>query len=452
MKKLIFFILLYICQFSCICQSQTIVTIAGNGSISTGFGDAATATGFGVPICVVQNRAGDLFISENEYQNYILKIDTGNRVWLVCGGISGTFGYSGDGGPATAALLHQPCQIAFDSSEKLAITDLQNNRVRQIDFSTGLITTIAGNGGFVPGDLVDSLPATSFSLPAPGSVAYDQFNNLYVGSVESHQIFKIGVNGYIHRFAGTGSTGFSGDGGPASAAQLIYPEGLIFDKRGRLYFSDWFRIRCINLDGEITTFAGNGDSLFNGEEIPATDASIWPNLQNAIDSNGAFFFADRFNNRIRMVDTCGYIRTVVGNGVAGFAGDDSAALNAEINTPFGVNVDGMGNLLVADALNNRIRKITPVSDTCSHGGLAVKQPTAPAGAGLRLSPNPTYGMLKISAPWPVEALEVVDALGRTVLQRTFGPAYRQEADLGSLSPGVYCAIVNGGARKMFVKE
>ncbi len=452
MKLFIKFLYLFVAVFTLDCQSQTITTIAGTGSITTAFGALATATGFGVPLCVIKDRIGNLYLSENEYQNYILKIDTGNRARLVCGGTSGFLGYSGDGGPATAALLHQPSQIAFDSAENLTVADLGNNRVRQINASTGIINTIAGNGGVVPGDLVDSLPATSFSLPAPGSIVYDQFNNLYVGTVSSCQIFRIGVNGYIHRFAGNGSAGFSGDGGPATAASLVYPEGLVFDKRGRLYFSSWYRIRCIGLDGVITTFAGNGDSLYNGEDIPATDAAIWPNLQNAFDSNGAFFFADRFNNRIRMIDTCGYIHTVAGNGVAGFAGDDSAALNAEINTPFGVNVDGMGNLLVADALNNRIRKITPITDTCSHGGLAVKRPTAPAGAGLRLSPNPTFNMLKISAPWPVEALEVVDALGRTVLQRKFNAAYSQDADVGTLSPGVYCAIVNGGARKMFVKE
>ncbi len=422
----------------------------GNGTATTMNGVPATANGFEYPAFITFGKNGNMYFSIEPDFNLICTVDTFGVSSIIAGvNVYGT-GYSGDGGPATNAKLNQPNCLTTDSAGNVFFSDGSNNRVRKIDISSGIITTIAGNGTAGIGSV--GIPATAAELDGPVGLACDAVGNIYL-SDNAPRILRIGPDGIINNFAGNGVRGFSGDGGPASAAEFMFITGLTLDNKGNLFITDKYRIRRIDLSSDtISTVAGNGDSTYNGEGIPATDAQIWPQGPVSLDSSGCVFWADVFNYRVREIDPCGNVRTVAGTGVPGFSGDGESAISAEFNWPESIGMDKLYNIYVADMANNRIRKITPVSDTCSHGGLAVKQPTAPAGAGLRLSPNPTYGMLKISAPWPVEALEVVDALGRTVLQRKFNAAYSQDADVGQLPPGVYCAIVNGGARKMFVKE
>jgi sugar lactone lactonase YvrE len=203
-------------------------------------------------------------------------------------------GYGGDGGPATSALLNQPTGVAVDAAGNLFIADEFNNRVRRVDATTGVITTVAGNG----------------------------------------------------------SSGYAGDGGPATAAALNGPFGVAVDAQGNLYIADTGNNRIRRVDaatGVITTVAGDGTNRFGGDGGPAVNASLSSPRGVAVDAAGNLFLTDTFNSRIRRVDVgTGVITTVAGNGSIWGVEDGGPATNAPLGFPYGVAVDAAGNLFIAD--------------------------------------------------------------------------------------------------------
>ena len=285
---------------------------------------------------------------------------------------NGTQGYSGDNGNATSAQLYNPHGVALDSSGNLYIADRENNRIRKVN-SSGIITTVAGTG--LAGYNGDNISATSADLNYPYGVAIDSSSNLYIADTDNNRIRKVNTSGIITTVAGTGSYGYSGDGGNATFAQLSYPRGVALDSSGNLYIADtWnYRIRKVNTSGIITTVAGTGSSGYSGDGGSATSAQLSGPYGVALDSSSNLFIADTSNNRIRKVNTLGIITTVAGTGSKGYNGDNISATSAGLNYPYGVALDSSSNLFIADTSNNRIRKvntlgiITTVAGTGSWG-------------------------------------------------------------------------------------
>ncbi|MCX6620760.1 MAG: hypothetical protein NTY38_06715 [Acidobacteria bacterium] len=268
---------------------------------------------------------------------------------------NGSAAFSGDGGQAANAGLNHPRGMAVDSLGNVYISDVDNRRIRRIS-PDGVISTIAGNGIF--GDSGDGGLAVNASMSDVTGLALDDAGNLYLADAGNRRIRKVTPGGIISTFAGTGVQGFSGDGGPATNAQLNRPTSVLFSA-GVLYIADSSnqRVRQVSANGTITTVAGNGIGGFSGDGGPATSASLMFPLGMAKDSFGNLYFADGDNNRVRRVGQDGVVTTVAGNGTGRFAGDQGPAISASLNIPEDVAVDGAGNLLIADAGNNRVRKI-----------------------------------------------------------------------------------------------
>ncbi len=344
-----------------------ITTVAGSGGFGTsgsgfsGDGGPATSALMNSPYGVAVDFAGNVFIADTG-NNRIRKVSAIGIMTTVAG--TGKPGFSGDGGPATSASLAAPIAVAVDSFGNLFIADASNNRIRKVSAS-GIITTVVGDG--FSGFSGDGGAATSASLD-PYGIAVDFSGNLYIADTVNNRIMKVSTSGIITTVAGNGSLGFSGDGGPATSATMNIPSGIAVDSSGNLFIVDSNnnRIRKVSTSGTITTVAGNGSLGFSGDGGTATLASFYYPSSIAVDSSGNLYIADGWNNRIRKVSTNGLIATVAGSGYAGpggagFSGDDGPPTSATLSQPFGVAMDASGNLFIADTTNNRIREVQTVS-------------------------------------------------------------------------------------------
>jgi secreted PhoX family phosphatase len=346
-------------------SSGVITTVAGNGTqgFSGDNGPAASAQ-LNSPAGVAVDSTGNLYIADGN-NNSIRKVSA-NGVIATVGG-NGTLAFSGDNGPATSAQLNFPQGVAVDGFGNLYIADYLNNRIRKV--TNGVITTAAGNG--VQGLSGDHGPATSAQLSVPAGVAVDAAGNLYIADSGNHSIRKV-TNGVITTVAGGAGLGFSGDGGPATSAQLNSPGGVAVDPAGNIYIADTnnHRIRMVS-NGTITTVVGDGVPGSRGDNGPATSAQLDIPEGVAVDSTGDLYIVDTSENRVRKVSN-GIITTVAGNGTQGGSGDNGPATSAQLFHPYGVAVDAAGNLYIADFANSRIRKvsggvITPIAGTGIQG-------------------------------------------------------------------------------------
>lgn len=264
-----------------------------------------------------------------------------------------TGSFSGDGGAATAAHLYDPGGVIFDAHGNLYFCDNENNRVRKIT-PAGVISTVAGTG--TAGFSGDGGPATVAQTFWPDGLAFDTVGNLFVADGGNGRIRKIDTNGIITTVAGGGSS--LGDGGPASSAQLQTPDGIKFDAAGNMYINDWGHnlLRKVDMHGIITTIAGNGSIAYGGDGGPATNAGL-SSGSILFDHLGNIIICDPHNNRIRKIDASGIITTIAGTGVAGFSGDGGPATAATFSGPNGIVYDYSGNMVFTDETNQRIRKI-----------------------------------------------------------------------------------------------
>jgi sugar lactone lactonase YvrE len=289
---------------------------------------------------------------------------------------TGTSGFSGDSGPATAAQLSAPRGVAIDSEGNLYVADQENNRIRKIT-AGGVITTVAGNG--IAGFGGDGLSATAAMLASPSGVAVDPAGNLYIADCGNNRVRKVSAAGVISTIGGNGIPGFGGDGSPATKAQLNCPAGVAVSSSGSIYIADSLnsRIRKVSL-GMISTVAGNGIPGFGGDGGVATKAQLNRPSGVAVDAAGNVYIGDYGNHRIRKVSVPGLISTAAGNGTQGFGGDGSPAAAAQLDSPSGVAVDAAGNLYISDSGNNRIRKVSAgmISTVAGNGG------EGPCGDGL----------------------------------------------------------------------
>lgn len=328
-----------------------VTTIAGGGS-TLGDGGQATLARVVVPSGVDIASSGELFIAQG--QNRIRQVDTAGIITTVAG--NGTAGFSGDGDDALTSSLNFPYDIDVYSNGNLYISDTYNNRIRKVT-PAGVMTTVAGNG--TAGFSGDGGPATAAALDHPDGIALDSAGNIYVAV--SNRIRRISTSGMITTIAGTGTSSFGGDGGPATSAFLSYPGDVDVDSTGNIYIADSnnHRIRKVSPAGIITTVAGDGTYSYSGDGVPAVATSLfWPDRLH-ISPSDTLFISDRGHHRIRKVDQAGIISTVVGTGSAGFYGDGGQASAAQIDTPEGLAVDASGNLYFGDTYNFRIRKVDP---------------------------------------------------------------------------------------------
>jgi len=363
MRKHLFFISLFaviiiFAGFSAQAQTGIITTISGDGAFGyTGDGGAATAAELYYPYGVAVDGSGNIYIADQS-NNCIRKVNTSGVITTIAG--NGTPGYSGDGGAATAAELSYPTGVAVDGSGNIYIADYGNSRLRKVN-SSGVITTFAGNGTI--GYSGDGGAATAAELYYPYGVAVDGSGNLYIADQYNNRIRKVNTSGVITTIAGNGTYGYGGDGGAATAAELGGPTGVAVDGSGNIYIADYgySRIRKVNTSGVITTLAGNGTAAYSGDGGAATAAELAYPYGVAVDESGNIYIADYGNCRIRKVNSSGVITTLAGNGTPGYTGDGGAATAAELNAPMGVAVDGSGNILyIADCSNNRLRRVTNV--------------------------------------------------------------------------------------------
>jgi uncharacterized protein (TIGR03437 family) len=340
-----------------------ISTVAGGGA-RVGENVAATTVSLPGPVNVAADSSGNVYIATGDFQ--IHKV--ANGVITTFAG-TGAQGYSGDGGPATSATLGASASfnaqggIAVDSSGNLYIADFGNNAVRRV--SNGIITTVAGNG--TAGFSGDNGPATSAELNGPTGVAVDSAGNLYIADFNNNRIRKV-ANGNITTIAGTGVNGCDA-GGPALSFRVTLPRAIAVDAAGNLYIADWFCARVLRVvNGVVSIFAGSGNPGF--ADGPAAQARFRYNYGVAVDAQGNVYVADSANERIRMISK-GVVNTLVGNGNAGFSGDNGPATNGELNSPTGVGVDSLGNLYIADFGNNVVRKVANgIITTIAGGGTA----------------------------------------------------------------------------------
>jgi len=259
------------------------------------------------------------------------------------------------------------------------------------NLATGqVITTIAGTG--VTGSSGDGGVASAATFNQPAGTYFDVSGNLYVVEYSGQKIRKINSAGIVSLFAGNGTIGSGGDGGPATAASFYYPIDLAADAAGNVYIIDNtnHKIRKVNPAGIITTYAGTGIAGYSGDGGPATAAKLNNPSRMCIDASGNLFFADAVNNAIRKINTAGIITTVAGTGVPGFSGDGGQATAATLHQPLGVAFDANGNMYIADALNRRIRKVTPGGIISTYAGTGVSGTTGdsgPAAAATMIYPN-----------------------------------------------------------------
>ncbi len=355
---------------ACLCGSNAtaltapvyqISTVAGSGS--SGFrGDAgvATAAQLATPMGVAVDAQGVLYVAD-KYNHRIRKITPDGTISTVAG--NGAAGYSGDGGAALKAQLNSPQDVAVDAQGRLYVADTENHSIRQID-SKGIIRTFAGRGK--EGSSGDGAAATSAYLRTPGGLAVDAQGIVYIADTGNHRIRKVDTKGIIQRIAGASlKSGFAGDGGAALDAAFNHPQDVAVDGNGTLYIADEenHRIRKIDKAGNISMLAGGVTQGYTADGSEAKYALLSMPSSLAVDAQGRLFIADGHNHRIRLVDAQGVIHTIAGSGLTeigngGFAGTEIPAARARLFYPQGLTVDSNGILYLADTHNQRVRKLS----------------------------------------------------------------------------------------------
>ena len=297
---------------------------------------------------------GDILVADRGAHR-VFRIDaSGNKVTIIG---NGTAGYSGDGGPAVDAVVNGPEWLAM-ANGALILADRGNHRVRRIDLTTSVITTIAGNGELAHSG--DNGPAVRAGITNPFGLLFDRDGRLLIFDTESHTIRRVDLaTGTITTVIGTTRQGFAGDGGPATGGELYRPHNGVLDAEGRLVFGDSFNQRIRRWDprtGVITTIAGSGVQGSAADGTAARTAPFTFFGAMVYDRDGRLVFTS-LDHRILAIDREGMIRVIAGTGSAGFSGDGGPARAAQMNTPYGLAIASNGDLIFADAGNKRIRRI-----------------------------------------------------------------------------------------------
>lgn len=432
MKKTLLIFSIFAFGFSLFTSSQIINTDAGNGTGGySGDGGQATAAELRTPIDAVADNAGNLYISDYGNQR-VRMVNTLGVISTFAG--NGTSGFSGDGGPATAAELHNPFGIRIANNGNIYVADELNYCIRMIN-TNGIISTVAGIGS--AGYSGDGGPATAAELSTSWQVALDASGNLYISDLGNERVRMVNTSGIISTFAGNGNFGNAGDGGPATAAELGGLSGVAADAQGNVYLAcqNSYKVRMVNTSGIISTFAGNGTSGSAGDGGPATAAELSNVFGVVVDNAGNLYLGDQGNEKIRFVNTSGIISTFAGDGFGGYFGDGGQATAAELSSPNASAVAPAGNVYIIDQQNNRIRVVSGVITAVNN--ISNKDE-------VRIYPNPNNGTFNLSIKNLQSGInskvEIYNALGEKVysdiIPQTTGNTSMQ-IDLHTRSAGIY---------------
>ncbi len=415
-------------------NTASIISTVAGGTF-TGYGDGGTALNAQLtgPCWSAKDAYGNLYVTDIDAST-IRKIGTSGIISTISG--TGTPGYSGDGGPATAAQLYYPYAIDFDQSGNLFMCDLGTSIIRKIDPS-GIITTIAGTASTF-GNSGDGGPASACLLNSPVNLKVDRYNRIYICDRSNRKIRMIDTTGIITTVAGNGTSGYTGDGGPATNAEMVSPHGIAFDGSGNLYFADASKsvVRKVTPSGIISTVAGIGTFGFSGDGGPATNAALAFPCALAVDSAGNIFVSDGNNSCIRKIDASGTINTVIGTGtVYGFAGDGGPASAAKMNEQYGISLDKNGNMYIADWGNHRIRKVVY--------NLSV-MPVDVHAEAMNIYPNPNNGSFSVNVHSDAEQetnMNVTDLTGKLLFSRMIKTNMASTINV-DLPDGIYIVSVS----------
>ncbi len=341
--------------------AQEVVTILGTSQDGwSGDGGSGTAAKCGAPFGLVVGPDGALYVCETT-SHVIRRIDMETQMVSTVAGTGGKSGYAGDGGPATQALLNEPYEIRFDTDGHLFIVEMQNAVVRRVDSRTGMISTVAGTG--VAGFGGDGGPAIKARLKQPHSIALDNNGQLYICDIGNHRVRRVDLAaGTIETFGGTGERKTTPDGSPVAGTPLNGPRALDFDGTGALVLALREGNAIYRIDLKTLTYkhlAGTGKSGYSGDGGPAKLAQLAGPKGLSIGLEGDIYFADTESHTIRVIRAkTGNIETLVGDGHVG-DGPDGVPSKCRLNRPHGVYVDGSGNILIGDSNNHRVRMYRP---------------------------------------------------------------------------------------------
>ncbi len=394
--------------------AQNIYTVAGNYTYGAGFsgdGSPATAAELDTPYGLAIDVSGNIYIGDASAE--VVRMVNTSGIISTIAGIPMVGGYSGDGVAATTAEFHQIEGLWFDKKGNLYVANARNLVVRMINTS-GIISTVAGNNSYSQGYSGDGGPATSAEVNFPWGGFSDARGDFYIADAGNSVVRMVDTMGIITTVAGnhTAGAGYSGDGGAATSAEINNPTGVLIDGSGNLLIADQANnvIRSVNTSGIINTLGG--DYLYgrgySGDGGPATAAEFFNPEQFATDAAGNLFVADYFNYVIREINTSGIISTVAGNNSygTGFSGDGGPATAAEMTTPSAVVFNSVGNMFIADQRNSVVREVKFVTTS-------VDQLNDP-GNNVSVFPNPGNGKFAVklsvvSKQWTVEVFNVLGA-------------------------------------------
>jgi hypothetical protein len=424
--------------FTCACshlqaQVNYITTIAGDGTAAyTGDGGPALNAEFFYPQCICLDHFGNLYVADNQPGNRIRKIVLSTGIITTVAG-TGTGGFSGDGGPATDAMVFYPQGICTDTLGNVYFGDCGNYRVRKINVSDGSISTVAGNG--IMGNSGSGGLATNAELNYPTGLVI-KGDDFYISDIGNNIISKITLpNGIISTIAGNGTAGYSGDGGPAIQAEFNWPSEIAIDTHGDIFITDALN-NCLRkvetATNIISTICGNGSTGYSGNGGPASNAILDQPYGIFIDKKNNIYFSDDYYSVIReIVSSTGIINTVAGCGIAGFSGDDGPAISAEIQ-PADVCLDSVGTIYIADFLNYRIRKL--------YNPLGV--PLTPE-MKYSVYPNPANDELNIDGLAENTQYRMLSVTGACLRQGILVPG-NNVLSIKNLVPGVYILELTDG--------
>ncbi|MBI2214822.1 MAG: hypothetical protein HYU52_14340 [Acidobacteria bacterium] len=413
-------------------HAQSIFTFAGGGTVE---GRPATAVALYAPEDIHVDLEGNIIIAEPE-RHQIRRVAASSGVIVTIAG-TGSLGSSGDGGQATAAALNKPSGVASDVSGNIYIADTFNNRVRRVDHVTGKITTFAGGSG---SGLGDGGPATAARLVWPTHVAADRFGNVFVNDSGDIRIRRIDPNGRITTIAGNGTNGFSGDGGPGSLASLYGPRGIAADSAGNVYVADYQNRRVRRIDatsGLISTFAGNGSFGSTGDGGQATAAALHGPRDVWVDAIGNVLIGEINGSHVRRVDGITGIISTIAGGPCCDRNDGLPATTAYLEVD-AIATDASGNLFVAETSQERVRRIDAATRLVSTiAGIG------PSGNAFIGDGGPaTYAILSLSGSPEITRSRGValDALGNVFIADQHASRIRRV----DASTGFITTIAGGG--------
>ncbi len=439
---------LIILFFTCACskiqaQVNIITTIAGKDT--AGYccdGESATNAKLNYPYSIWLDKFDNIFITDALNQR-IRKIEKSTGIITTIAG-TGVGGYSGDNGLSINAEIFLPSGIIIDTIGNIYFADAGNMVVRKIDGLTNIITTFAGNGTM--GSSGDNGPAINAELNGPCGLCFDKFGNIIIADEHNDKIRKVDVStGIITTIAGTGVMGYSGDSGLAINSELNRPLQVCIDSAGNVLISDTYNavIRKIDIStGNITTIAGNGVAGYGGDNGPAANAEFYSPVGLYIDQQQSIFIADDENGAVRKIDgSTGIVTTVAGTGgIPGYSGDHGPATSAEI-IPTDIFFDSAGNMFIADADNNCIRKVNN----------ALEVTTINLAEEIKIYPNPATAQINVTSPNIIKQINISNILGQTVYSKKCNNESIQ-VNISELPTGIYLIKVNDTKLRKFVKE